>query len=971
MSTIPQIDAASEIGKAYEAMVQLYGKEIFREKRRALGCLLDMAPKLPHEAKLLEAALDAGVPDLLQSGTNDKKTAKENGKKAIAALKAKGLGEEEAIELTENLAAALGMKVSLRPDYSSGGQIPYETKPGSGFSDAVSRLDHIRWFLNHQEEYSWNGGKDALKDLRKLFANAGKNRQEIITKYKDLTRKFQNNPYEYGLILEKSDKTPLFTADALALYFVVPGDMPVPVGFVSEYSGMSADEILRSWEKKKNVILDQANKMKNRFSAAPSANASAAADMIKKGRRFVLFSLIFIGYCIYSLKDYVVNVDFRPFFQWLMQNKQESWEMFRQYPYGEGRTYLQESAVFTVAAIVMLLLLFSILGTIRRIQKCKKSTGTPKKSEKALRILEKEVPEKINGLEKSFRDYLVSKKGKGSISVTNYSGVLTESSKPSDTGTVKKTVSLPGKFLRLAALLFCILFTSYQGSTYRQQNMIMGSYELANQNAVTEKNTSFGTGTVIQDFTLEEDFEVDLSQVPEVGITMTSQTSFLGSSSGQDYSANAAVDHNPATSWQEGVAGNGEGESITLTFDRAYLVQYMTFKLGNWRSETSYAENGRPYALVVRMGGMETLCYFSDIQKEYVMKVSPAIYADSVEIMIFETYRGTSTSDTCISEVGIYGMNNDQVAFPIGGSSISVDESVISEELVSEEVYSEEMIPQAGVVSWDGMVTRDQQSALLTGGTRLVQDQMAQYLNANAAKRAVYVLDVTDGQEYGVENSDEGVPASALIAIPIMYTIACDAQNGIHDVGEMVTYRVTFAGGRGSTQKQDGMPYTMIDLLQDVMKYSDNNAMNSLIDYLGLDHINQVCHDYGYYSVDLQRKLMAESSSLENYISAKDAALMVNAIYQNNFSRIDRSFLENYFYIDPSDKVNRGMYPVGKNYSVFLNFNGITDKNYNEIGLFSTGERTFIITILTSQGNSENSVSMVNSLTSYIAPLMT
>ena len=53
MSTIPQIDAASEIGKAYEAMVQLYGKEIFREKRRALGCLLDMAPKLPHEAKLL------------------------------------------------------------------------------------------------------------------------------------------------------------------------------------------------------------------------------------------------------------------------------------------------------------------------------------------------------------------------------------------------------------------------------------------------------------------------------------------------------------------------------------------------------------------------------------------------------------------------------------------------------------------------------------------------------------------------------------------------------------------------------------------------------------------------------------------------------------------------------------------------------------------------------------------------------
>ncbi len=63
-------------------------------------------------------------------------------------------------------------------------------------------------------------------------------------------------------------------------------------------------------------------------------------------------------------------------------------------------------------------------------------------------------------------------------------------------------------------------------------------------------------------------------------------------------------------------------------------------------------------------------------------------------------------------------------------------------------------------------------------------------------------------------------------------------------------------------------------------------------------------------AVDLQRAIMNGTSSQENYISARDAAMMLNAIYQDNFDEIDSNFLRLYFRISASDTANKGMYPA-------------------------------------------------------------
>lgn len=269
--------------------------------------------------------------------------------------------------------------------------------------------------------------------------------------------------------------------------------------------------------------------------------------------------------------------------------------------------------------------------------------------------------------------------------------------------------------------------------------------------------------------------------------------------------------------------------------------------------------------------------------------------------------------------------------------------------------------------TWAGKTTRDQQQSLLTTGNKLDQSYMSSILNSNAATRAVYVLDVNNMEEYGVENSDTPLPASALIGVPILFTIAEDIENGLISQNTSVTFSYTFEGGRGNLKSsQHGQSFPILQLLSAALLYSDNNALNSLIDYLGLDHINYVCRNAGYTSVDMQRKLMAASSNLENYISAKDAVMMINAIYQNNYSVISRSFLESNFYIAAGDTSNTGMYAAGHRYQTFLNLNGVTDTRYNEIGVFVQGDKVVIACMLTANGNSERSVYMVNDLTSYI-----
>lgn len=149
----------------------------------------------------------------------------------------------------------------------------------------------------------------------------------------------------------------------------------------------------------------------------------------------------------------------------------------------------------------------------------------------------------------------------------------------------------------------------------------------------------------------------DFGQYYKLPVEEASASSVI-SQEGVDNSAFKAVDGNSKTSWQEGVDGDGIGESIHLKLPKPYMVKYMSFQLGNWNSKEYYDNNNRPKELEITAGDITQSVTFPDGQVEYWVEFSEECPASEIEMVIRSVYEGSQWDDTCIAEIGIYGKGN-------------------------------------------------------------------------------------------------------------------------------------------------------------------------------------------------------------------------------------------------------------------------------------------------------------------------
>ena len=77
------------------------------------------------------------------------------------------------------------------------------------------------------------------------------------------------------------------------------------------------------------------------------------------------------------------------------------------------------------------------------------------------------------------------------------------------------------------------------------------------------------------------------------------------------------------------------------------------------------------------------------------------------------------------------------------------------------------------------------------------------------------------------------------------------------------------------------------DNLNSMITVSDNDAANTLINYLGggddaagMARVNKFCQDHGYTSTSMGRLLLADNSNGDNYTSVKDCGKFLKTIYQ-------------------------------------------------------------------------------------------
>lgn len=218
---------------------------------------------------------------------------------------------------------------------------------------------------------------------------------------------------------------------------------------------------------------------------------------------------------------------------------------------------------------------------------------------------------------------------------------------------------------------------------------------------------------------------------------------------------------------------------------------------------------------------------------------------------------------------------------------------------------------------------------------------------STATQYGIYVYDLLHDSEVEIGDASSPMYASALITVPILYTAAAEADEGIVSMDEEIPY-VSSIGGRGefTTQARDGGSYPLSWYLETMVRYSDNNCINILIDYLTLDAINSTCYNRGFTSVNLERKMVSGSTGgKDNYISARDLAMMIRQLYEDDFASVGRDFMTEYFRINPGDSLPTlvGLAPSLSDADLFLNQNGHGDTRYNEAALIEVGGARFIL----------------------------
>ncbi len=167
--------------------------------------------------------------------------------------------------------------------------------------------------------------------------------------------------------------------------------------------------------------------------------------------------------------------------------------------------------------------------------------------------------------------------------------------------------------------------------------------------------------------------QITLLGYSEVNVSSSSATSTIYQE-GVDNSPYKLYDHEDWSSWQDGVDGDGIGESITFNFDKTYKIKFLTFRLGNWySSDDYYYRNNRPETITFDFGEESCTVTFPDEKTEFCVELNHEVETSTMKMTINSVYKGTEYEDTCINEVTVYGFVTGDAAVTTDTTASAVD----------------------------------------------------------------------------------------------------------------------------------------------------------------------------------------------------------------------------------------------------------------------------------------------------------
>lgn len=150
---------------------------------------------------------------------------------------------------------------------------------------------------------------------------------------------------------------------------------------------------------------------------------------------------------------------------------------------------------------------------------------------------------------------------------------------------------------------------------------------------------------------------------------------------------------------------------------------------------------------------------------------------------------------------------------------------------------------------------------------------------------AVYLEDLKTGQTW-TYHPNELFPAASLIKVPIMIAVFSRIHAGDLSLSQtMVLHRHNRVGGSGTLKWQpDGTRLTISQLLDHLIRESDNTAANMLIEAVGgIPYIQSQLPRVGLVETQIHRQGMSLRSghvARENYTTVSEMAMLLRKIYQ-------------------------------------------------------------------------------------------
>lgn len=223
--------------------------------------------------------------------------------------------------------------------------------------------------------------------------------------------------------------------------------------------------------------------------------------------------------------------------------------------------------------------------------------------------------------------------------------------------------------------------------------------------------------------------------------------------------------------------------------------------------------------------------------------------------------------------------------------------------------------------------------------------------NAGKGDYSIVIKDLSNGQQYKTGKYTQRMPASALINIPITLAIADMLKDGSISLDTQIPFHYTIGGRIKLKQENDGQLYSIGELLKTMLNYSDNNCTNTLLEYIGIDKVNNIAQSYGCNNTQLQHPLLDQETSTENWTTCEDVEKMLEMLYSDALPIGSAYMNENFKIIDQTKKMGILKYLPENIFA--LHHNAMTSTKYNETAYIGNGSKKYIITVLSCNGKEQ------------------